>query len=451
MSLLLDALRQAETGDKPGQVAPAPQSGGSPDRDPGPEVREPGEQEADLELTLLEGSPQEPLRTGRTAEAGPVEQADQLDEQVRTMVTRSARQVRRTRRLLYLAMTILLLGGVGGVIYLWNDLNGIGGIGSVDFESSEQDALIDPGANTFPGDETPSMQAGDLAVTPSPGGDGYAVEEQPSAIEGGGTKDTATESGYGNPEPEPKHSATVPPARIAVADSPAAALSEATHPSGGEPEVPLHANRVESDAAPIRITRKRMKTRTFRQLRQGFEALREGAQVRARQHFERALREEPGSVPAISALAAMAYQEGDTVLARQLYQRVLAKRPDDIAARATLLMLDTGVDDQTRESRLHELASDYPEQALPHAMLANFQMAHRRWREAEAAWFKAFELDPENPDYAFNLAVSLDRLGKPAATLFYRKALELSKGRTASFSPATVHKRLLDLRSRAEP
>ena len=51
------------------------------------------------------------------------------------------------------------------------------------------------------------------------------------------------------------------------------------------------------------------------------------------------------------------------------------------------------------------------------------------WPRAQQAYFRAHRLDGARPDYAYNLAVSLDHLGQyRLAVSFYTKALELAQG-----------------------
>ena len=55
-------------------------------------------------------------------------------------------------------------------------------------------------------------------------------------------------------------------------------------------------------------------------------------------------------------------------------------------------------------------------------------------------------MDPENPDYAYNLAVSLEHLRQPLPALqSYRRALMLALQRTASFDPVVAQARVEQL------
>jgi len=78
--------------------------------------------------------------------------------------------------------------------------------------------------------------------------------------------------------------------------------------------------------------------------------------------------------------------------------------------------------------------------------LGNQYAQQGRWAEAQQAYFKAFATDPDNADYAFNLAVSLDQLHQPALALeYYRRALALAEKRSASFAPEVARTRVQQL------
>ena len=75
----------------------------------------------------------------------------------------------------------------------------------------------------------------------------------------------------------------------------------------------------------------------------------------------------------------------------------------------------------------------------PGAHVLNFTLGNQfaqqgRWAEAQQEYFKAYSAEPENPDFAYNLAVSLDHLRQPTLALqYYERAVALAKVRGASF------------------
>jgi len=91
------------------------------------------------------------------------------------------------------------------------------------------------------------------------------------------------------------------------------------------------------------------------------------------------------------------------------------------------------------------LASD-PDSSVLYFTLGNQYAQQSRWSEAQQAYFKAFAADSENPDYAFNLAVSLDQLRQSKLALeYYERALALAAKRAASFAPEMARARMQQL------
>ena len=104
------------------------------------------------------------------------------------------------------------------------------------------------------------------------------------------------------------------------------------------------------------------------------------------------------------------------------------------------------VDPLRGESQIKLLLREEPEAPHLHFTLGNMYAEQDRWGEAQSAYFDAFRLDADNPDYAYNLAVSLDQLGKGgAAADYYRRALELAAQNGAAFNQPSVRDRLLKL------
>ena len=67
----------------------------------------------------------------------------------------------------------------------------------------------------------------------------------------------------------------------------------------------------------------------------------------------------------------------------------------------------------------------------------------QRWSEAQSAYFNALQLAKTDPDYAYNLAVSLEHLGKPeAAIAYYQRALVNSRDTRANFDRQRVRQRI---------
>jgi len=78
--------------------------------------------------------------------------------------------------------------------------------------------------------------------------------------------------------------------------------------------------------------------------------------------------------------------------------------------------------------------------------LGNAYARQARWSEAQQAYFSAHGGDSAHPDYAYNLAISLDHLQQGRLALeFYRRALQLAGQRPAAFERARAEQRIGEL------
>jgi len=186
-------------------------------------------------------------------------------------------------------------------------------------------------------------------------------------------------------------------------------------------------------------------------LMQAYEALQQGNLVQARDLYQQVLLAEPRSVDALLGLGAIAWKEGRIEETGQRYQRVLELEPRNPYAQAGLIAIIGGADPQASESRLRQLIAREPS-AFLYFTLGNLYADQGQWPGAQQAYFQAFQLQPDNPDYAFNLAVGLEHIGQIRPALdYYRKALDLSfrKGR-ANFDQNLAIERVGQLSARVE-
>jgi tetratricopeptide (TPR) repeat protein len=182
------------------------------------------------------------------------------------------------------------------------------------------------------------------------------------------------------------------------------------------------------------------------QVEQGYKAFQRNDLAAARESYQKALAREPSNRDALLGMAAIDVRNGHFESAEARYLRLLETDPRDSQAVASILSLRGGLDPVASESRLKTLIAGQPQAPQLHFSLGNQYAQQSRWSEAQAAYFKAYSIDPENADYAFNLAVSLDQLHqrKPAQE-YYQRALALVDKRPASFNPAQARTRLQEL------
>jgi tetratricopeptide (TPR) repeat protein len=178
----------------------------------------------------------------------------------------------------------------------------------------------------------------------------------------------------------------------------------------------------------------------------GWEALQAGDVARAADEYSRALRANPRDRDALLGLAAIDTRNQDFASAEARYLKVLELDPRDAYAQAALINLRGAGEAVQSESRLKTLIAQQPDAPVLAFALGNQYASQRRWPEAQQAFFSAFSADPENADYAYNLAVSLDHLRQPKLALeYYQRALALAGNRPVGFNTPQVQARVREL------
>jgi tetratricopeptide (TPR) repeat protein len=92
------------------------------------------------------------------------------------------------------------------------------------------------------------------------------------------------------------------------------------------------------------------------------------------------------------------------------------------------------------------MLADNPGSHVLNFTLGNELAQQGRWAEAQQEYFKAFSAEPDNADFAYNLAISLDHLRQPKLALeYYQRAIALAKARGARFDLAAAEARVAQL------
>ena len=182
---------------------------------------------------------------------------------------------------------------------------------------------------------------------------------------------------------------------------------------------------------------------------EAYQAIERGDLNRAESLYRGVLQADPQNVDAVLGLATIAARRGNAQQAIGFYEQALRLEPRNSAAQAGLIDIIGQADPQLSETRLKQLIAREPS-AFLYFSLGNLYARESAWPAAQAAYFQAYNLQPDNPDYAYNLAIGLEHLEQPKLALtYYRKALDLSfKKGHANFDQNRVIERVGQLAAR---
>lgn len=169
-------------------------------------------------------------------------------------------------------------------------------------------------------------------------------------------------------------------------------------------------------------------------LQAAYEAYSRGDDAAAQTQYRQVLQADARNVDALLGMAAIALRQSRYADANGWYQKVLEIEPRNSTALSAVANLQissqsagaAAADYATTESQIKTMLAQQPESANLHAALGNLYAAQNQWSQAQSAYFNASRYAPNSAEYAFNLAVSLDQLGKSGlALLQYQRALSL--------------------------
>jgi tetratricopeptide (TPR) repeat protein len=260
--------------------------------------------------------------------------------------------------------------------------------------------------------------ASEMAMEPLPSPTPPQTTESPGAAENAVTQQPVTLSGV---------------SRQAPADRPAAASAATAGSQTGA---------AASGGSRLQIeTGERLEEKQVL-LREAYGAFRAGDHALALQGYNRVLEIDPANRNALLARGAIHVHDGDGAAAIKDYQALLLANPKDSLAMASLLAV-ANVSPLQTETQLKLMIRDEPDSPYLNFALANVYAAQDRWQEAQRYYFTALQNNPDDPNYAYNLAVSLEHISQPrAAVSYYRLALENYNKGLATFSRDAVGRRL---------
>jgi tetratricopeptide (TPR) repeat protein len=320
----------------------------------------------------------------------------------------------------YITVGVLGLFAVGTVVYFWYQLRPPPPLVNLNPPRAAQSAVAAA--------EVPAPAAGPVREPPIPGLPGAPSTPAP---------------------PKAVRSATpaIPASRIAP-PGPAEAPALREEPKIAPREVPkLSAKTADAALAAPQATVSRAALQVNPKVESGYAAYVAGDLVKARRDYEEALRDEPANRDALLGLAALEVRGGRYEAAEALYLKVLQADPRDAEAQAALLALRAGRSDPlATESRVKSLLAVEPRAHALNFTLGNQFAQQNRWAEAQQEYLKAYAAEPDNADFAYNVAVSFDHLHQARQALdYYQRAIALARSRGASFDVAAAQARAAQL------
>jgi tetratricopeptide (TPR) repeat protein len=204
---------------------------------------------------------------------------------------------------------------------------------------------------------------------------------------------------------------------------------------------------VASTDSAVKVTRNAAITGVNPTLLSAYQALNSGSNVAAQRLYREVLQSDARNVDALLGMAAIAARQGRDMDAAGWYGKVLEVEPRNPIAQSALIGTLTQADPVSGESRVKSLLAQQPESADLYAALGNLYAEQNQWPSAQQAFFQAHHFDPDNANYAYNLAISLDQLGKSQLALqFYKETLALlAKSKTGGIDQAQLEHRIQQL------
>jgi tetratricopeptide (TPR) repeat protein len=189
---------------------------------------------------------------------------------------------------------------------------------------------------------------------------------------------------------------------------------------------------IASESASIQVSQSKPQDAINPLVMRAYDAYCAGNDNEAQKLYKQALQRDGLNADALLGLGAIASRQGRIADAGGWYRKVLELDPKNTTALAAMADVQQLQDPQMGESRLKSLLAKSPNDANLNAALGNLYADQNQWSAAQQAYFEAYRLN-ESADNAFNLAVSLDQMGKPKLALpYYQQALQMAQQSSAS-------------------
>lgn len=202
----------------------------------------------------------------------------------------------------------------------------------------------------------------------------------------------------------------------------------------------------EIEQEPIKISRSNVVDKHRALIDLAYAQYLDADYVVAAENYNKVLHELPHNRDALLGLAVINELLGDTSLAYAYYLRALKYYPQNGVVEAALINLQGKGDPIKKENILRALLKQQPDNSFLYYSLGELYAKQQRWSEAQRAFFNAYSKESASPDYAYNLAVSLDHIQQyNAAITYYKVSLENAKYAPFIFDKEQVASRVATL------
>jgi len=192
----------------------------------------------------------------------------------------------------------------------------------------------------------------------------------------------------------------------------------------------------------IKIISKNTISNKDRWLQEAYAAYLRGDDQLALAKYNAVLDIDPDNRNALLARAAISIQNNRVAEAIGDYRRILFTNPKDSLAMSSMIAV-ANLSPEQSETQLKLMIRDEPDSHYLNFTLGNIFGAQNRWQEAQQKYFAALQNNPDDPNYAYNLAVSLEHIAKPrVAIAYYELALNNFTKGLATFNRDVVDARL---------
>lgn len=211
-----------------------------------------------------------------------------------------------------------------------------------------------------------------------------------------------------------------------IEDAPQVSLSK----TSDIPKKRVSGDAIASESASFEVTKSNSQAGINPTLMSAYDAYNAGNDAEAQKLYKQVLQRDVRNVDALLGLGAIASRQGRVADANGWYGKVLEVEPRNSMAQSAMLdnqLQLSGLqgNSQDAESRLKNMLAKQPDDMNLHVALGHLYAEKNQWASAQQAYFDAYSLNA-SADNAFNLAVSLDHMGKPKLALpYYQRALEL--------------------------